>query len=96
MKQIKPKILNPKNFFKHLSSYQISCEEDLINWQSGRKINIQNNIKLLNLTKSNEKLIDNYDEKTILVFDQRNDIIGIAILDETLSINPKVVFNAIG
>ena len=92
----KPKILNPKSFFKHLSSYKLSSEKELISWRSGRSINIQGNIRLLKLKINNEKERSNYNEKTILVFDQKANIAGIADLDESLLIKPKVVFNAIG
>tara|TARA_Y100001968_G_scaffold303756_1_gene318186 strand:+ start:2001 stop:2918 length:918 start_codon:yes stop_codon:yes gene_type:complete len=83
----KPKILSPKFFLKHLSSFKINSEEELISWRSGRKIDFQDNIKRLKIAKEN---------KYILVFDQLNNIAGIANLDKSFTIKPKVVFNAIG
>ncbi len=90
----KPQVLNPTIFFKHLSSFELISEEEVISWRSGRKINFHNNIKRLKLSKNIE--IDDIINKNILVLDRDNKILGIAILDESFEIKPKVVFNAIG
>ena len=87
---IKPKLLNPKNFLKHLPSFNLSSNEDLVSWRSGRSINLQNNFKCLQLA------INNSNNNNILVFDLNNNIAGIGDLVESLIIKPKVVFNAIG
>ena len=50
----KPTILNPNIFFKHLSSFELVSEEEIISWRSGRKICFQNNDKRLKVSKSNE------------------------------------------
>ena len=92
----KPKILNPQDFLKHLSSFKLISEEDIISWRSGRKINIENNIKGLNLGNKNGNKYSRYDNKYILVCDQKNNIMGVATLEENFTIKPKVVFNAIG
>ena len=89
---LKPKILKPSNFLIHLASFKLNSEEELLSWRSGRKINFQNNQERLNLPNK-DALTNN---KNILVFDHKNDIAGIAELDETLTIKPKVVFSAIG
>ena len=93
---LKPKILKPNNFLKHLTSFTLSSEEELISWRSGRKINLGDNIERLNLSKKGQSKDAVFDNKNILVFDHKNDIAGIAELDESLTIKPKVVFNAIG
>ena len=87
---IKPKLLNPKYFLKHLPSFNLSSNEDLVSWRSGRSINLQNNFKCLQLA------INNSNNNNILVFDLNNNIAGIGDLVESLIIKPKVVFNAIG
>ncbi len=92
----KPKILNPINFFKHLSSFKLVSKEEIISWRSGRKISFQNNDKRLNITRECTNKNHIYDNNIILVFDQNNDIAGIGVLDENLTIKPKVVFHAIG
>ncbi len=95
-KSKKPKVLNPNIFFKHLSSFELISEEEVTSWRSGRKISFYNNIKRL---KSVEKgKIENsfINNKTILVLDKNKKILGIANLDESFEIKPKVVFNAIG
>ena len=95
-KNLKPKILKPNNFLKHLSSFKLITEEELISWRSGRNINFQKNSGRLKVSK-NKKDADNISTPTnILVFDHKNEIVGIANLDESLIIQPKVVFNAIG
>ena len=86
---IKPKLLNPKNFLKHLPSFNLSSNEDLVSWRSGRSINLQNNFKCMQLA------INNSNNNNILVFDLNNNIAGIGDLVESLIIKPKVVFNAI-
>ncbi len=91
----KPKVLNPNIFFKHLSSFKLISEEEIISWRSGRTISFQNNIKRLNIEKNNEKE-ESIINKSILVLDEKNKILGIANLDESFEIKPKVVFNAIG
>ena len=93
---LKPKILNPKNFLKHLSSFKLISDEELISWRSGRKIYCNDNIKRINLPIENEDTYNSSDNKNILVFDQKNEIVGIGYLEESLIIKPKVVFNAIG
>ncbi len=91
---LKPKILKPNNFLKHLSSFKLSSEEEIISWRSGRKIHFQNNIARLKIAKKEQDSIS--DSKCILIYDDNNEIAGIAELDESLIIKPKVVFNAIG
>ncbi len=91
----KPKILNPKNYFKHLPYFNLTFKE-LISWQSGRKINFNSQLKIknhINLNDQNPKISDNIN---ILVLDENNNIAGIGVLEENLIIKPKVVFNAIG
>ena len=93
---IKPKILNPKNFLKHLYSFKLSSKEELLKWRSGRQIDFQSNLKRLILPKQKESK-DSISKKTkILVFDLKKDIAGIADLDENSIIRPRIVFNAIG
>ena len=93
---LKPKILKPNNFLKHLNSFKLTSEEDLLSWRSGRRINIKNNFEYLKLTKDNENLDSISYKKSILILDHKNNIAGIANLDESLTIKPKIVFNAIG
>ena len=90
----KPKVLNPNIFFEHLSSFKLISEEEILSWRSGRKISFQNNIKRLKLSKNKE--IENSSTNNILVMDIENKILGIAVLDKSYAIKPKVVFNAIG
>ncbi|WP_269625433.1 tRNA pseudouridine(55) synthase TruB [Prochlorococcus marinus] len=92
----KPKILNPNMFFKHLSSFELISEEEIISWRSGRKISFQNNIKRLKIAKNNENEDSIINTKNILVLDEHNKILGIADSDKSFEIKPKVVFNAIG
>ena len=91
---LKPKVLNPTDFLKHLSSFKLCSEEELHFWRLGRQINFQDNVERLKLDAKNEYTA--FDNKNILVYDQKNDIVGIASLDESYIIKPKVVFNAIG
>jgi len=93
---LKPKILKPNNFLKHLSSFKLTSEEELVGWRSGRKINFASDFERLKLPKKDkdEESI-NYNQD-ILVFDHENNIAGIADLEESLIIKPKVVFNALG
>ena len=92
----KPKVLNPNIFFKHLPSFELSSEEEIISWRSGRKISFQDNIKRLNIDKNNTIKDSDIHNNNILVLDEKNKILGIARLDESYEIKPKVVFNAIG
>ena len=95
-KKNKPKVLNPNIFFQHLSSFKLNSQEEIISWRSGRKISFKNNIKRLKIATKNEiedRVINN---KSILVLNKENKILGIADLDESHEIKPKVVFNAIG
>ncbi|ABM76330.1 Putative tRNA pseudouridine 55 synthase [Prochlorococcus marinus str. NATL1A] len=92
----KPKVLNPNIFFKHLSSFELISEEEIISWRSGRKISFQNNIKRLKVSKNNEVEDSFIHNNNILVLNKENKILGIACLDESFAIKPKVVFNAIG
>jgi len=89
----KPNILNPNIFLKHLPSFELISEEEIISWRSGRKISFQNNIKRLELSKDNYIYNSN---NNILVLDKKNKILGIANLDKSYEIKPKVVFNALG
>ena len=92
----KPKVLNPNIFFKHLSSIELIYEEEITSWRSGRKISFQNNIKRLKIEKNNKNEDSIANNKNILVMDKNKKILGIAYLDESFEIKPKVVFNAIG
>ena len=93
---LKPKILKPNNFLRHLSSFILNSEEDLLSWRTGRKINFKTKSEGLIVPKSDKNEDTIYDNKNILIFDNKNNIVGIATLDESLIIKPKVVFNAIG
>jgi len=92
----KPNVLNPNIFFKHLSSFELISEEEIISWRSGRKIGFQNNVKRLKVYKNNEFEDSIIHNNNILVLNKENKILGIAYLDESFEIKPKVVFNAIG
>ena len=91
----KPEILNPSDFLKHLSSFKLNTEEELISWRTGRKINFQNESNRLILPSDNNKNTKVHDNRKILVFDLKNNIVGIGELDESFIIKPKIVFNAI-
>ena len=92
----KPKILDPYIFLKHMSSFKLISEEEIISWRSGRKICFKNNIKRLKISKKNEDEDSIINNKNILIFDEKNKILGVADLDDNFTIKPKVVFNAIG
>jgi len=92
----KPKVLNPTIFFKHLTSFELISEEEIISWRSGRKISFQNNIKRLSLIDNNKLEDSIFHNKNILVLNKKNDILGIGNLDKNYRIKPRVVFNAIG
>jgi len=92
--KIKPKILKPQNFLKHLSSFKLCANEELLSWRSGREISFKNNVERLQFPNKNEDSI--CENKNILVFDHKNEIAGIALLSTNLTIKPKIVFNAIG
>ncbi len=92
----KPKILKPNIFFKHLTSFKLVSEEEIISWCSGREISFQNNIKRLKIVKNNKIEDSIIHNKNVLVLDAKDEIIGIGNLDESYKIKPKVVFNAIG
>ena len=92
--KIKPKILKPQNFLKHLSSFKLCANEELLSWRSGREISFKNNVERLQFPNKNEDSIS--ENKNILVFDHENEIAGIALLGSNLTIKPKIVFNAIG
>jgi len=92
----KPKVLNPNIFFKHLSSFELISEEEIMGWRSGRKVSFHNNISRLKIGKT-DKIEDGIiHNKSILVLDKKNKILGIGNLDESYEIKPKVVFDAIG
>ena len=93
---IKPKILKPNKFLEHLPIIKLVSDEELIRWRSGRNIYLKNNSEQLNSQIAVQKDNAIYDNKSVLVLGQKNEIIGIAILVESLIIKPKVVFNAIG
>ena len=92
----KPKILYPTIFFKHLSSFELISEEEIISWRSGRKISFQNDVKRLKISKDTEVKDNIINNKNILVLDKEKKILGMACLDDSFEIKPKVVFNAIG
>ena len=92
----KPKIINPNFFFQHLSSFELISEEEVVSWRSGRKISFKENTERLKIGKNND-IEDNINHtKNILVFNKERIILGIANSDESYTIKPKVVFNAIG
>ena len=92
----KPKIINPKKFFEHLSSFQLISNDELVSWRSGRKIDFQNNIERLNVLKNNETEVRSVDNNEVLILDIDKNIAGIGSLEEGSKIRPKVVFNALG
>ncbi len=92
----KPRILNPKFFLKHLPSFQLSTEEEILSWRTGKSVNLKEGLHSLKLTFETEFNYDDSENQNILVFDKNNKIAGIAILHESKIIKPKVVFNAIG
>jgi len=92
----RPKVLNPTIFFKHLSSFELISEEEIISWRTGRKISFQDNFERLKLGQDNEVEASIFDNKNILVLDKNEKILGIAELEENHEIKPSVVFNAIG
>ncbi len=92
----KPKVLKPNIFFKHLSSYKLISEEEIISWRYGRKISVKDNLKRLNIANNQEIKDSIIHNNHILVLDKKDKILGIADLDQSYELKPKVVFNAIG
>lgn len=92
----KPKVLDPNIFLKHLASFKLISEEEIISWRSGRKICFHNHIKRLKTDEKDEDEDIIIDNKNILVLGEKDKIIGIGNLYEGFQIKPKVVFNAIG
>ena len=92
----RPKILKPNNFLEHLPILKLVSDDEFISWRSGRNINFKKNPERLNPPKAAQQDNATFDNKSVLVLDHKNEIIGIAILVESLIIKPKVVFNAIG
>ena len=94
--EIKPIVLKPNIFFKHLSSFKLISEEEIIGWRSGKKISYRNDPNRLKIVKKNETEDNIFHNKHLLVIDKQDKIQGIGYLDENFSVKPKVVFNAIG
>ena len=94
--ELKPKILKPTIFLKHLYSFKLNSEEELISWRSGRNIKLNGNAERLKSPKKDENEDTISDEKNMLVLDHNDEIAGIANFNESLIIKPKVVFHAIG
>ena len=91
----KPILLNPNIFLKHLSSFELISEEEIISWRTGRKVSFRNDPNRLKKIKNNEIEESIIHSQNILVLDRKGEIQGIANLDDDCLIKPKVVFNAI-
>ena len=96
LEKSKPKILNPKYFLKHLPNFKLSSEEEVLRWRSGRKIEFFSNNEILKSEGVDCLKFSKSDSNNILVFDQDNEIAGIAEFSEDETLKPKVVFNALG
>ena len=93
---LKPTILKPNSFFDHLYSFQLISGNELTSWRSGRQINFHSNQERLKLPIENKNENSKLDPKNVLVIDYKDQIVGIATLDNSYILKPKVVFNAIG
>ncbi len=90
-----PEILNPMNFLNHLPTFKLKSQEENISWRSGRRINFSTRKEdLLRLKRNKIELKDN--NTNFLVFDEKDNIAGIAETIDGSILKPKIVFNAIG
>ena len=93
---IKPKILKPNKFLEHLPILKLVSDEELFRWRSGRNIDLKNNYEQLHSPRAVQQNHAMSDNESVLVLGKKHEIIGIAVLIDSLIIKPKVVFNAIG
>ena len=85
-----PSIIEPAIALSHLPRFQITKEEDLVFWRTGRQLTTNaNQIQYTSQTQMSAK-------KVIVVLDLSENVIGIASLHEKNVLQPKVVFNAMG
>ena len=89
-----PNVITPLHALRHLSRLQLSTEEELINWRTGRQIIISN--KRLEPSKESKVSVGQKGETFVLVIDPVGEVIGIAIWCSQSLLQPKVVFNALG
>ena len=87
-------IINPIFPLSHLLRVELTKEVDSKYWRSGRKLMLKKE-EYLEPKLINKDDIESF-EKYVLVLGEQRSIMGIGELDEQLTINPKVVFNAIG
>ena len=88
------KILDPFKAIKHLPYIDLSLQEEINNWQTGRQINLsRDRIKLQSKEPSFDKSIK---EKHYVAIRSNSKLIGIGEWNAFSILKPKVVFNAIG
>ena len=87
-------IVKPLNALPHLARFKLTTEAELLNWRTGRQLIISSN-KIEPSLGSHLSLIQDSDN-FIVVLDPVDEVVGIANWDSNSSLQPKVVFNALG
>ena len=92
-KAAKPlKIISPLQALRHLPRLQLTTKEELLYWRTGRQLR-----KSIDKFQPPEDLQSPKQSQVfIAVIDTSNEVLGIGIRNESLGLQPKVVFNALG
>ena len=91
---IKSKLLSPLQALKHLPQLQLTTEEELMNWRTGRK----SLISIERVQNSDQSMFPNHQQNSqfTVVRDPSDQMIGIGDWNRLLELQPKIVFNAFG
>ena len=87
-------IINPREALRHLAHFQLTTEDELINWRTGRQIVVSN--KKIEPPEEYQLHQQQEAETFVLILDSLGEVVGIAIRCPDSSLQPKVVFNALG
>ncbi len=88
-----PEPINPLEVLNHLPRIKLETEEENLYWRSGRKLLISQNrwqqLEYKSIRGNNESI-------PLVVLNNMEELVGIAITEEDSIIHPKIVFNALG
>ena len=87
-------VISPIYALHHLPHFQLSTEEEVRNWRTGRQIDIANTT----INPAPKSQLSPSQKKTtfVAILDALGEVVGIAERDSCSLLQPKVVFNALG
>lgn len=89
-----PQVISPISALSHLPHFQLTTQEELTSWRTGRQLDIANTT--IKPSQQSQLSLNEGKTTSIAILDPLGEVVGIAERKTSLVLQPKIVFNALG